>query len=197
MFSWHLLRGGGGVKPYCLRLSLRQSAIGTYCVGLDILWWHFSMHIRFLIFTWQPKGGGGLNPLNPPPPRRSATVVEARLKKWLNFDVCVVLWCSDGSINSQGYKSFDMFCSHYQDIYDGISPLNKRSGSPFILAQQSMGGNEYGKSGHLSIFTVLKHLMMLLKCNFFQGFRFTLDQRHWFLKVKTLLNNAFNYSRGL
>ena len=30
-------RGGGGVKPYCLRLSLRQSAIGTYCVGLDIL----------------------------------------------------------------------------------------------------------------------------------------------------------------
>ena len=29
--------GGGGVKPYCLRLSLRQSAIGTYCVGLDIL----------------------------------------------------------------------------------------------------------------------------------------------------------------
>ena len=29
--------GGGGCKPYCLRLSLRQSAIGTYCVGLDIL----------------------------------------------------------------------------------------------------------------------------------------------------------------
>ena len=27
------------------------------------------MHIKFLIFTWQPKGGGGgLNPLNPPPP---------------------------------------------------------------------------------------------------------------------------------
>ena len=68
MFSWHLLRGGG-FKPYCLRLSLRQSAIGTYCVGLDILWWRFSMHIKFLIFTWQPKGGG----LNPPPPRRSAT----------------------------------------------------------------------------------------------------------------------------
>ena len=50
---------GGGVKPYCRRLSLRQSAIGTYCVGLDILWWRFSMHIKFLIFTWQPKGGGG------------------------------------------------------------------------------------------------------------------------------------------
>ena len=26
-----------------------------------------------------------------------------------------------------------------------------------------MGENEYGKSGHLSIFTLLKHLMMLLK----------------------------------
>ena len=50
-------KGGGGFKPYCLRLSLRQSAIGTYCVGLDILWWRFSMHIKFLIFTWQPKGG--------------------------------------------------------------------------------------------------------------------------------------------
>ena len=29
-----------------------------------------------------------------------------------------------------------------------------------------MRENEYG---HLSIFTFLKHLMMLLKCNFFQG----------------------------
>ena len=26
-----------------------------------------------------------------------------------------------------------------------------------------MGENEYGESGHLSIFTLLKHLMMLLK----------------------------------
>ena len=28
------------------------------------------------------------------------------------------------------------------------------------------GGNEYGKSGHLSIFTSFKHLMMILKCFF-------------------------------
>ena len=27
-----------------------------------------------------------------------------------------------------------------------------------------MGGHEYGKSGHLSNFTSLKHLMMILKC---------------------------------
>ena len=58
--------GGGGVKPYCLRLSLRQSAIGTYCVGLDILWWRFSMHIKFLLGS--PRGGGGFKPPKPPPP---------------------------------------------------------------------------------------------------------------------------------
>ena len=58
--------GGGGVKPYCLRLSLRQSAIGTYCVGLDILWWRFSMHITFLLGS--PRGGGGVKPPKPPPP---------------------------------------------------------------------------------------------------------------------------------
>ena len=66
MFTWQPKGGGGGVKPYCLRLSLRQSAIGTYCVGLDILWWRFSMHIKFLLGS--PRGGGGLNPLTPPPP---------------------------------------------------------------------------------------------------------------------------------
>ena len=33
-----------------------------------------------------------------------------------------------------------------------------------------MGENEYGKSGHLSNFTLLKDLMMLLKYNFFKGF---------------------------
>ena len=40
------------------------------------------------------------------------------------------------------------------------------------------GENEYGKSGHLSIFTLLKHFMMLLKYNFFQGFSLTPYQRH-------------------
>ena len=32
-----------------------------------------------------------------------------------------------------------------------------------------MGENEYGKSGHLSIFTPLKHLMMLLKYSCFRA----------------------------
>ena len=62
MFTWQP-KGGGGVKPYCLRLSLRQSAIGTYCVGLDIMMAFFYAHY---IFTWQPKGG--FKPPKPPPP---------------------------------------------------------------------------------------------------------------------------------
>ena len=36
-------------------------------------------------------------------------IVEAPLKKkLLNFDVCVVWWCSDRPLNSQEYKSFEM-----------------------------------------------------------------------------------------
>ena len=31
------------------------------------------------------------------------------LNKLLNFDVCVVWWCSDGPINSQEYKRFEMY----------------------------------------------------------------------------------------
>ena len=50
-----------------------------------------------------------------------------------------------------GMQKFWNLCGLYQDIYDWISPLNKRSGWPFILAQQSMGRNEYGISGHLHI----------------------------------------------
>ena len=36
-------------------------------------------------------------------------IVEAPLKKWLNVDVCVVWWCSDGPINSQEYNSFEIY----------------------------------------------------------------------------------------
>ena len=52
-------------------------------------------------------------------------IVEARFKSLLNFDVSVVWWCSDEPINNQEYNSFDIFCSHNQDICDWISPLNK------------------------------------------------------------------------
>ena len=36
-------------------------------------------------------------------------IVEASLKKMMNFDVCVVWWCSDGPLNSQEYKSFKIY----------------------------------------------------------------------------------------
>ena len=73
------------------------------------------------------------------------------------FQKIVELWClccimMFRRINKQrGIQFFWNWCSHYQEIYDWISPLNKRSGSPFILTQQSMGENEYVESDHLSI----------------------------------------------
>ena len=33
----------------------------------------------------------------------------APCKKKLNFDVCLIWWCSDGPINSQKYKSFEIY----------------------------------------------------------------------------------------
>ena len=59
-----------------------------------------------------------------------------------------------------------------------------------------MGEKEYGKSGHLSIFTLLKHLMMFLKYYFSGLHFFTLSKtliacramQLRFFKVETLLN---------
>ena len=82
---------------------------------------------------------------------------------------------------------------HYQDIL--VSPFNKPSDLLFILSVY--GGNEYGKSCHLSTFTSLKHLMMLLMYNC-QGFTFTPYQRYHNrdmplrFKVETLLKSDFN-----
>ena len=38
-----------------------------------------------------------------------SNIAEAPLKKVLNFDVCVVWWCSDGPLKSQEYKCFEMY----------------------------------------------------------------------------------------
>ena len=60
-----------------------------------------------------------------------------------------------------------------------------------------MGRNEYGISGHLHIFAFLKHLMVLLRCNFFRASFYTLSKtliacRDIELRFfKTLLNDAF------
>ena len=60
-----------------------------------------------------------------------------------------------------------------------------------------MGGNEYGESGHLSIFTLLKALNDAFEVQFFSGLHFyTLPktliacramQLRFYFKVKTLL----------
>ena len=42
-----------------------------------------------------------------------------------------------------------------------------------------MGENEYGESGHLSIFTLFEALNDAFEVQFFQGFIFTPYQRHW------------------
>ena len=68
-----------------------------------------------------------------------------------------------------------------------------------------MGEDEYGESGHLSIFTLLKHLMLLLKYIFFRAsfLHRTRDTDSMsghaaqIFKVKTLLNNAFNVEKSL
>ena len=97
-------------------------------------------------------------------------IVEAPLKK-IVFDTCLCCMMIFRWTNKQpGIQSFEIDAiTTCIKIYDWISPLNKSSGLWFILPQQSMGGNKCGKSGHfthLSIFTFLKHLMMLLKYNF-------------------------------
>ena len=65
-----------GEVQYCLRLSLRQSAIGTYCLGWTYYDGVFQMHsIIFDFRTFWTAQGGGLNPLN-----RSAT--GYKFMKW-------------------------------------------------------------------------------------------------------------------
>ena len=85
-------------------------------------------------------------------------IVEAPLKKLLNFDVCVVWWCSDGPINSQEYKSFEIYAvsikismTEYHHWINGLS-------DHLFYLQQSMGRNEYGISGHLHIFAFFEAL---------------------------------------
>ena len=89
-------------------------------------------------------------------------------------------------------------------LWLNITIPNKLSGLWFILTQQYMG-DEYCKSGHLSIFTSLKHYGALM-CNCFQGFIFTpyikntnSVQGHaaQIFKVETLPNIAFKVDWSL
>ena len=62
---------------------------------------------------------------------------------FLNFDACMCCMMMFRWTNNQPriQKIWHVW-RRYQDIYDWISPLNKRSGLPYILTQQSMGRNE-------------------------------------------------------
>ena len=51
-----------------------------------------------------------------------------------------------------------------RNSYDWISPIRVINS----LKQQSLG-NEYAKSGHLFIVSLLKYIMMLLKCKMFSA----------------------------
>ena len=53
-------------------------------------------------------------------------------------------------------------------LWLNITMKKNPSDSWFIITQQSMRENEYGNSGHLSIFTSF-HLIMLLKCKLFRA----------------------------
>ena len=85
--------------------------------------------------------------------KRQITDIVRFLKIELYCMCCIMLfrWIN----KNPGTQKFFNWCGHYQDTNDWISPLNKPSGLWFVLTQQSssLWGNEYGKSGHYSIFT--------------------------------------------
>ena len=107
-------------------------------------------------------------------------------------------------VNKQpGMQKFWNWCSHYQEIYDWISPLNKRAGSAYNTIVYG-GKMSMGESGpfwpHSVYFHSFEALNDAFEVQFFQGFIFTPYQRHWyhlgpcssdFFKVKNCLNNAF------
>ena len=75
--------------------------------------------------------------------------VEDRLKKLLNFEVSGVRWRSDGSRYSQEYKSFEIYAATITiSMTEYHHWINCQAYGSF-LTQQSMGENEYDKSGHL------------------------------------------------
>ena len=68
-------------------------------------------------------------------------IVGAPFKRLLNFDVCVVWWCSDGPINSQEYNIFDIHAvTNKISMTEYHHWINRRAYHLFST-QQSMGRN--------------------------------------------------------
>ena len=115
-------------------------------------------------------------------------IVEERFKKIVELRClcCIMMF---RKVNKQpGMQKFWNWCSHYQEIYDWISPvLNKRAGSALFYSNTVlivyMGGNEYGESGPfwpLVHFHSYEALNDAFEVQIFQGFIFTPYQRHWY-----------------
>ena len=73
---------------------------------------------------------------------------------------------ADRSINIQELKRFEIDAVTIKKFMTDYLHLINSQAYICVLTQHSMGGNEYGKSGHVSIFNLLMHLMMLLKYKF-------------------------------
>ena len=46
---------------------------------------------------------------------------KKKKKKKINFDICVVWWCSDGSMNRQEYKSFEIDAVTIKNLWLNIT----------------------------------------------------------------------------
>ena len=116
-------------------------------------------------------GGGGQNAPPPPPPMDSSpqnNPMGLGLKK--NWTLMSVLY-DDVRMGHKTARNIKVLkCMRSLSIYMWLNkPLNKQSGWPFILTQQSIASNEYSISGHLPIFSFLEHLIVLLN---FSGLNF-------------------------
>ena len=87
-------------------------------------------------------------------------IVEAPL--FIFFTLMSVLHDDVQMDHSTARNTKDLKFMWSQDIYNWISPLNKQSGWPFILTQQSMGRIEW-YFWSLAHFRFLKHLMVFLR----------------------------------
>ena len=100
---------------------------------------------------------------------------------FMNFGVCGLWWCSDGSINNHEYKSFEI---NAVSIMISITKYrhwtNRQTYGLWFLTQQSMG--------EISMVIPVTCLFPLFEALndafevffFFQGFIFRPYQRHWY-----------------
>ena len=76
-------------------------------------------------------------------------------------------------MNSQEYKSFEIDTVTIKiSMTEYHHLINCQTYNVHCMVYSNTAvyeGNEYDKSGHLSIFTSLKHVMVLLRCKFFRA----------------------------